>query len=368
MVTTRYLGGADGAPPLPPPGGYRGERRFSGDPFSAAFVAPQRPAAAAVPRRSTHPLGWIALFAAILNAIVLIAAAATGSLSAITGTTALVFQLGVAAVIIAALFIGRARVLGAVGLTIVLLINVGTAGAAAAIVADATGSYEGSLTPERQAQLAYPGIAGMSPEAILAAPSLEHTERLAEVVSEELRNRLSEEFGVTWYQVSDADSRYVRNGYGGESLLQRWASPVWRTEQPVQDYDTKIAMMRTVDAVLLESDSFWALQPLNEPGWGLDDRALEGLYGSADPRQQSTWEWAARGYDGIPGGPSGTIAYAMVTDLSNDDTGDVRAGREAIAAPGAPIEGFDLLFYATERLSENDVDLFRARLSGDPVS
>ena len=64
----RYVGGAEGAPPLPPPGGYRGAQRASagldavaGLPAASGGVTYIDPAASA--RKPVNAIGLVAYFA-----------------------------------------------------------------------------------------------------------------------------------------------------------------------------------------------------------------------------------------------------------------------------------------------------------------
>ena len=74
----RYVAGTEGAPPVPPPGGYRNARRAS-EPCTQPRAVPGRGRAVGPRRdgirgskRPANALGWIALVAGILFAVILL--------------------------------------------------------------------------------------------------------------------------------------------------------------------------------------------------------------------------------------------------------------------------------------------------------
>lgn len=359
MVTPKYLGGHAGAPPVPPPGGYRGPRRFPDHPLFGDIIAePERPRRTA----TIHPAGWIALLSSVLFAALLVGMIVVGEARLTYSVTTLALQIAVAAAIVVALCVRRGRVFGAVALTIALVCNIGTAGAVGALLSP---SQERPLAadppvPGTDPSFSYPGVRGIDPGAVLAAPSLEEIEQQTSELSERIRARLSDEFGFTWVVVDDAQTRPERNGYGGESLLQQFTSATWRTEQPIQDLATKRAVMGAVSDVLVETGVWYDLIALSDPGY-VDDRSLESLYGSADPAEQSVWEYATQRIQvGGPGMPSPTLFYATLIDLSRDASGDMRAREEAERADGEPLEGLELMFLAPQVLSASDRAAFEA--------
>ena len=96
----------------------------------------------------------------------------------------------------------------------------------------------------------------------------------------EVRDRLTQQFGFTWVQTGKVDVSPERNGYGGESMLQKYTSTVWTTEQPVQDTRRKRDVMRVVNQVLAEN-GMSDLYALNEPG--VMPFEIVGLEEEADP-------------------------------------------------------------------------------------
>src|SRR5690606_29924500 len=165
--------------------------------------------------------------------------------------------------------------------------------------------------------------------------------------------RLTQEYGFTWVQIYDEDTRPERNGYGGSSMLVQYSSTGWATVEPVSGYAFKLDVMRTIEDVLIEN-GLSSLYPLNDPATGIDPKAIAKLYGETDPRKQVLWEWYADAY------PDPARFYAVMTDLANDATGEYRASREATSArTGEPLEGLQLGVVADELLTEADEQAFR---------
>jgi hypothetical protein len=342
---SRYTGASQGAPPPPPPGGYRAARRVPPPP-------PPAVSAPAVKVRSSI-LSRIALGAAATLALVLLimwAARATGAIYA--GVT-LALQLAVVVAVVAALVDIRGRRLGGIALAIVLVINVGTIGAASAL-----SFHPGSVVvadPEADHWAAYPGISGQSESEILARPSLEEVQQTADVVLAAVRARLTSEFGFEWVEGVAGGIRPERNGYGGESMLVQYRSSNWATTTPITDHGLKLQVMNTISEVLVEH-GFWYSVAFNEPESGFDPAYLERLYGSDDPRTQPMWEWYSDNE------PDPMKVYSTLIDLTHDD-GSFRAAREGqVGSSGEPIEGLRLMVLVPEVLSEADVQEFQERM------
>jgi len=363
-----FLSRHDGAPPTPPPGGYQHARRFPSTPYALSALSRAMPAEA--PAKKTerrHPLGWISLTAACVFAGVLLVALLMGATDAIYGTTMLALQLLVALVVIAAVIIAPSRALGAWALAIVLVLNVGTMGAAGALATSATGSYGGGSSSQEPGS-AYPGIKDFDDALVQSAPSLEETAGRMDEVSEAIRKRLSDEYGYHWVKVSDSLQRYSRNGYGGESMLQEYTAPVWATEEPIHDYSEKVAVMATINDVLAEEGVYYSLYPLNEPYDGITDDSIDKLYGGTDPETQVRWSYYTQLDDPSyeTGAPEPSLFWAEIIDLTHDDTGRWRKQQEAQAADGVPLEGMQLIFRATQKLSEDDRDAYAKALKEHP--
>ncbi|MFC4138359.1 MULTISPECIES: hypothetical protein [unclassified Microbacterium] len=354
---SRYLGDDQGAPPVPPPGGYHGARRMA--------PAPAAPAATEtvqidVPKTKANALGWVALVASILFTLILLGAMTGGGADPVYSVTVVVLQLVVVGVIIAALLTARGRMLGAIALAIALLFNVATVGAVGAVMASATGSYDGVKSEAQKHEEAYPGVKGTSNSEVLSQSSLEDVQANGEELMAEIRARLTDEFGYTWKQSGTPTTRPERNGYGGESLLQQYTSEQWTTVEPVRDNDRKREIASVIDEVLAERDMY-ALYPLNSSESGISNDMVAKLYGSADVEEQHTWEWYSDAY------PDPLMLYVDAFDPSKDPTGAAQADREAKhQATGEPVEGVQLTIIARKVLSEKDRAEFEKRIGEYP--
>ncbi|KQQ66978.1 hypothetical protein [Microbacterium sp. Leaf320] len=362
----RYVAGTEGAPPVPPPGGYRNARRQSGPVSQPQYGAPApsatatATASASETKKPANALGWIALVVGILFAVILLITLAVGATDTLYGVTMLALQLVVVAVIIGTLFTARGRILAAVALGITLVFNVATVGGIGALQTSASGSYDGMKSEEQKREEAYPGIKGTDPQDALQQQSLEEVRAEADGLFAEIRERITAEYGYEWVQVGDEDLRPERNGYGGESMLVEYTSIGWATTEPIQDYSTKLDVMATIDSVVAEH----GLPPLysfNGEFSGIDPSMIAKLYGSEDPREQHTWEYYTDNY------PDPMRLYANIYDLSNDPTGDFLKTREAQnARTGEPLEGLQMVVLASAVLSEGDQAEFEEKLKDYP--
>jgi hypothetical protein len=355
----RYLAGTEGAPPLPPPGGYRGARRDATGPRptpATATIAPDDGV-----KKPANALGWIALTAAILFALILLGTLVAGGTDTLYGVTMLALQLLVVATVIAALFTTRGRMLGAIALVVTILFNVATVGGMSALQTSASGNYEGTKTAAQKHAEAYPGIKGTDTQQTLTQQSLEEVRAQSEAMFADIRTRLTEEFGYTWMQVGDEDLRPERNGYGGESMLVEYTSAAWATNEPIQDYDRKLDVMAVISEVVVQH-GLWDLYSFNDPKMsGIDPTMITKLYGSDDTRTQTTWEYYTENF------PDPLRFYASIYDLSNDPDGGFLAAREAQnARTGEPLEGLQLTVIASGVLSEADRAEFESKLQEYP--
>ena len=362
----RYVAGTEGAPPVPPPGGYRNARRQSGP------VVQQQPAvpvpsgtatlsdAAAATKKPANALGWIALIAGILFALILLITLAVGATDVLYGVTMLALQLVIVAVMIGALFTARGRTLAAIALAITLVFNVATVGGLSALQTSASGSYDGMKTEEQKHEEAYPGIKGTDPQDALNQQSLEEVKTEADSLFADIRERVTAEFGYEWVQVGGEDLRPERNGYGGESMLIEYTSIGWATTEPIQDYSVKLQVMDVIDSVAAEH-GLPSLYSFNGEYSGIDPSMIAKLYGSDDPREQHTWEYYTENY------PDPMRFYANIYDLSNDPSGDFLKTREAQQArTGEPLEGLQMVVIASAVLSESDRAEFEEKLQEYP--
>lgn len=355
----RYVAGTEGAPPVPPPGGYRGARRAQAP---TSWVPPVPvPAAAEEEKKAANAIGWIALVASILFVLILFGTLIAGSTDVLYGVTMLALQLLVVGVVVAAMISPRGRRLGAVALVVTILFNVATVGGMSALQTSASGNYDGVKSEEQKHEEAYPGIKGTNAQDVLAQQSLEQVRADADSLFADIRARLTDEFGYTWKQVGEEDLRPERNGYGGESMLYEYTSIGWATNEPVQDYDRKLEVMQVMNEVVIEH-GLWDLYSFNDPTLsGIDPTMIAKLYGTDDPRTQHTWEYYSENF------PDPLRFYANVYDLSNDATGDFRLTREAQSArTGEPVEGLQLAVIASAVLSDADRAEFEQKLTEYP--
>ncbi|MCE4025879.1 hypothetical protein LXM50_07815 [Microbacterium sp. Au-Mic1] len=391
----RYVSDSAGAPPVPPPGGYRGARRAllgtavplatPGVPAPAA-PAPatgvvehgraerardetQRPLEGSVSSRAasggarsttSKALGWIALCAAIGFAVIMLILLAIGAADAFFGATMLVLQLVVLGLAIAALATKAGRVLGAAALTIALVLNVGTMGALSAVRVAATGSYDGHKTAKQKLWEAYPGIKDKDPSTFLNQQSLEKLQALADETMADVRARLTADYGLQWVKSADAQERPERNGYGGESMLVRFTSDTWATTTPVTGYAHKLEVMQTIESVIAQH-GWRGMVAFNDPGSGVDPAMISKMYGGATPETQVNWEWFSDDE------PDPGWFYADITDLANDTTGEYRASREQTSQrTGEPLEGLQLAIVGRYMLSEKKAGDFQKALTKYP--
>jgi hypothetical protein len=307
-------------------------------------------------KQPANAIGWIALVVGILFAIILLGTLLAGGTDVLYGVTMLTLQLIVVGVIIAALVTPRGRVLGASALIVTLLLNIATVGAMSAVQTSASGTYKGQPTEEQEHELAYPGIKDTSASEILAQPSLEEVRTQSDAALAEIRSRLTAAYGYTWTEVSPENLRPERNGYGGESMLVQYTSVPWMTNESIQDYDRKLEVMGVVEDVLIEY-GFFGMYSFNEEGSSVDPSIQEKFYGSTDPRTQHTWEWYTDNY------PDPMRFYAVMYDLSHDDTGSFLGEREAQQSrTGEPLEGLQIYFLAPQLLSDADREEFEERM------
>ncbi len=364
---TRYVTSSEGAPPVPPPGGYRGARNPELEKARHALVSPldvlARPVAAPPPMadgpRPLARVGVAALVVAIGWAVVLLGALAVSATDFLFNLNVVVIQLLIVGVIIAAIALKDARRLGGIALAIALVFNVVTIGGVSAVRTAAQGSYEGQKSDEQKFWEKYPGVKGMSASEIKAQPSLEEVRARTEEILAAVRERLSADYGVTWVeQPVPEDISPERNGYGGESMLRTYTSTIWSTNEAITDNSLKLQMMNTIDEVLYPY-GMSQFYPVNDPAEStIDPSIIEKMFGSTDPDLQAQWEWASYDYD------TGGWFYGDLYDLSKDTTGRFRTERQADHdRTGVPLEGLSIMLRAEKLLSESDVQTFDQRMS-----
>lgn len=357
----KYVGGAEGAPPLPPPGGYQGARRAASGLDAAAGIPPASgDVTYTVPqpaeKKSVSTLGLVAISATVLFVLTMLLMMGAGGTDTLYGATMLVVQLVVLGVVIAAIVTPRGRTLGATALALTLVFNVATVGAMGALRSAATHAYDGTKSEQQKHQEGYPGVKGVANHDVLNGPSLEDVQAVGDALMAEVRERVTERYGYTWVQAGAVDISPERNGYGGESMLKRYTSVTWTTREPVQDNARKRDILGVVDEVLIER-GMWELYSLNSSASGISSDMVAKLYGSTDPERQHTWEYYTDTY------PEPLRFYVNVYDLSKDPTGEFRVQREAVSAQtGEPVEGVQLMIYAREVLPEADRAAYEQKL------
>ncbi|GAA3593817.1 hypothetical protein GCM10022198_17140 [Klugiella xanthotipulae] len=346
----------DGAPPVPPPGGYRGATRTMSS-WRSADEAAAREArdvegVTVTPRKrervrpnwlSIAALSVSALFAVVL---VLLAFFGQGS-SQFYGINMLAIQMVVLGLAIAAFATKRGRALGAGALVLALLVNSFTVGGFSAVNAAATGNYDEKKSADQKFWEAYPGIKDVDPQVILDQPSLEDTRDNVDAMMAEIRTALTDEFGFKWATPVPESLTPARNGYGGEAMLVDYNAEEWYTTSTVTSMTDKKRVMSIVSGVLVKN-GMWTPSAINEPSAGIEDDYLTKFFGSADPATQVEWSWYSAYLDGEPGD-----FWAGIIDLSKDTTGDFAAKQDALVAQyGTPREGITLTFRGKGLLSD----------------
>jgi hypothetical protein len=360
----RYIAGTEGAPPVPPPGGYRGAKRQQAlypPPVVPGPVYSAGETAAAGEKAPSSVFSRIVLVAAIVFAAILLIMMLAGGTDALYGVTLFALQLVIAGLVVATLFTPRGRMLGGIALAITLLFNVATVGGLSALRTSAAGTYDGMKSDEQKHEEAYPGIKGTDPQDALDQQSVEDIRAAAADLFADIREQITARFGYDWVQVGDEDLRPERNGYGGESMLYEFATEGWATTEPIQDYDTKVAVMDLIDDIVVDH-GMYGLYAFNDPSVsGMDPSMIAKLYGSDDPRTQHTWESYTENY------PEPMRFYADIYDLSNDADGSFQRTREAQnARTGEPLEGLQIVVIASGVLQDADREEFQKRLEEYP--
>ncbi|MFT4158115.1 MAG: hypothetical protein QM630_09370 [Microbacterium sp.] len=358
----RYLAGTEGAPPVPPPGGYRGAKRQQA-PYQPPGIHAPIPSAGGIvadseAKQSSSVFSRIVLVAAIVFSAILLIMMLAGGTDALYGTTLFALQLVILGLVIATVFTSRGRMLGAIALAITLLFNVATVGGLSALRTSAAGSYDGMKSDEQKHEEAYPGIKGTDPQEALDQQSVEDVRAAAAELFADIREQVTAKFGYDWVQVGDEALRPERNGYGGESMLYTFATEGWATTEPIQDYDTKVAVMDLIDDIVIDH-GMYGLYAFNDPSASsMDPTMLTKLYGSDDPHTQHTWESYTDNY------PEPMRFYADIYDLSNDQDGGLQRTREAQSArTGEPVEGLQIVVVADAVLQDADREEFIEKLA-----
>lgn len=360
----RYIAGTEGAPPVPPPGGYRGAKRqqtVSAPPLSpTSRYSAGETAAAAIEKKPSSVFSRVVLAVASVFAAILLIMMLAGGTDTLYGVTVFALQLVVAGLVVATLFTPRGRTLGSIALVITLLFNVATVGGLSALRTSAAGTYDGMKSDEQKHEEAYPGIKGTDPQEALDQQSVEDVRAAAAELFADIRAQVTAEFGYEWVQVGDEDLRPERNGYGGESMLYEFATEGWATTEPIQDYDRKVAVMALIDQIVVDH-GMYGLYAFNDPSVSsIDPSVMTKLYGSDDPRDQHTWESYTENY------PDPMRFYADIYDVSNGDDSFQRTREAQAARTGEPVEGLQIVVIASGVLSDADREAFEKKLEEYP--
>lgn len=360
----RYIAGTEGAPPVPPPGGYRGAKRqqtVSAPPLSpTSRYSAGETAAAAIEKKPSSVFSRVVLAVASVFAAILLIMMVAGGTDTLYGVTVFALQLVVAGLVVATLFTPRGRMLGSIALVITLLFNVATVGGLSALRTSAAGTYDGMKSDEQKHEEAYPGIKGTDPQEALDQQSVEDVRAAAAELFADIRTQVTARFGYDWVQVGDEDLRPERNGYGGESMLYEFATEGWATTEPIQDYDRKVAVMALIDQIVVDH-GMYGLYAFNDPSVSsIDPSVMTKLYGSDDPRDQHTWESYTENY------PDPMRFYADIYDVSNGDDSFQRTREAQAARTGEPVEGLQIVVIASGVLSDADREAFEKKLEEYP--
>ncbi|MGF3052498.1 hypothetical protein ACQUSY_00820 [Microbacterium sp. YY-03] len=355
-TSNRYVANSEGAPPVPPPGGYRGAQRSRAPQLPPG--APQPPTGSASdgkPKRAW--MGPVALAVAGAFVVVLLIVWNVGGSHTLYGFNMLAIQLAVLAVVLVALFTPGARRWGSLALAVCLVANVATIGAAGALTSAYTGNYENLKTDEQKFWEKYPGIKDEEPIYLIGAPSYEEYKADADEILLKVRERLTADFGFTWTEPADEMKRPIRNGYGGESWFFTYTSQKWMTNEAVHGVSDKTAVVNSINSVAADF-GYDELYSLTQPGYR-DDKVLEQLYGSAEPTEQAIWEFYTGDYD------ADFTLYVQMVDLSMDNAdGKFRKDREDWnARTGEPLEGVIVYVVTGPTISEDDEVAFDELLS-----
>ncbi|GAA2524788.1 hypothetical protein GCM10009860_00670 [Microbacterium mitrae] len=349
-TSNRYVASSDGAPPVPPPGGYRGAQRSRAPQLPPGAPVPPRGSTADKPKRTW--MGIAALIVAAVYVIVLVIVLNVGGSHTLYGFNMLALQIAVLVFVLVALFTPGARGWGSAALALCLVANVATVGAAGALTSAYTGNYENLKSDDQKFWEKYPGIKDEEPVYLIGGPSYEEYKADADELLGQVRNRLTTDFGFSWTEPADEMKRPIRNGYGGESWFFTYTSEKWMTNEAVHGVSDKTAVMNSINSVVNDF-GYDDMYSLTEPGYR-DDKVLEQLYGSAEPTEQAIWEFYADDYD------ANFTLYVQIVDLSMDtEDGRFRKDREDWnARSGEPLEGVILYVVTGPTISEDDEDAF----------
>ena len=271
-TSSRYIAKSDGAPPVPPAGGYRGAQRSRT--LSLPDGAPQPPRNGDATSETKR--AWMGPAALILSAgwvVALLIVWNIGGSHTLYGFNMLALQIAVLVFILVALFTPGARRWGSVALALCLVANVATVGAAGALTSAYTGNYENLKSDDQKFWEKYPGIKDEEPVYLIGAPSYEEYKEDADELLGAVRERLTADFGFSWTDPADEMKRPIRNGYGGESWFFTYTSEKWMTNEAVHGVSDKTAVVNSINSVAADF-GYDELYSLTQPGYR-DDKDRE---------------------------------------------------------------------------------------------
>ena len=378
----------DGAPPLPPRGGYRHARRVVDDhttgPTASADPPPSAPPGGGTsavsgppaltsdaPVRASVLRGWVStwLAKAVLSVTVvfvvgILIAMAGGSAAGLWSVGPVLLQLGVVGFTVFALRVKTARVAAIAALTLSLFLNVGTVGAMGTLRAAQERTYPGVATFDQEHARGFPGRKGRDTSDRATGqrdrPTYEQIRDGSEAMMAAIREAITLETGAEWVEHTPARTEPVPNGYGGTSMFLEYTAPIWTTANPPRTLAEKTAMIDAFTRVV-KAEKHSNVSHLNDPAeWDMDRDFEIERWGSDDVATQHTWE--SHGFDDRA---SGTIT---MVDLSTPTAGkEARKYRDYVVRwHGEPLEGVILTTHQDSGLPASDVQDYIQRMQKYP--
>lgn len=173
----------------------------------------------------------------------------------------------------------------------------------------------------------------------------------------ELRAALTAEFGFEWIERQPAKTEKDGNGFGGDSMLNRYTAPVWQTTKALTDIGQKNRAVEIIRQVA-QRYGIVNLSMQNAPAAWRQPGELTDQFGGETLETQALWSLNA--YDAIAAG--GRFSTDIV-DLSIDATGKVEKNRYFdITSLGMAPDGIELHLDASALLAEADRAAFLAAL------
>lgn len=162
----------------------------------------------------------------------------------------------------------------------------------------------------------YPGIAGVDPQEVLAGPTPEEGYAAGNAMVAEIKEALSEEFGLEW-AMTDAHARSnpfhgpTQNYFGGQSQLTNVNGPESQSTSVPQSWADKQRVLRLMEGITRKY-GFGAPTIESPETWPAEDR-VRNLGGLTPDKQVIV--------DGTALGPAGQWLSFRFQDLSKDTDG-----------------------------------------------